>query len=72
MITVLLVSYRNYQTSPLTTFTANLKLHTNYRLYANNPRIFFPEFSEEKLGCAQYLKQRLVLLCLETNDPVMR
>ena len=29
----------------------------HYRIFANNPRIFFPEFSEEKLGCAQYLKQ---------------
>ena len=28
-----------------------------YRIYANIPRIFFPEFSEEKLGCTHYLKQ---------------
>ena len=28
-----------------------------YRIYANIPRIFFLEFSEEKLGCAHYLKQ---------------
>ena len=25
--------------------------------YVNIPRIFFPEFSEEKLGCTHYLKQ---------------
>ena len=30
-----------------------------YRIYANIPRIFFPEFSEEKLGCADYLKQMI-------------
>ena len=30
---------------------------TTYRIYANIPRIFFPEFSEEKLGCTHYLKQ---------------
>ena len=28
-----------------------------YRIYVNIPRIFFPEFSEEKLGCVHYLKQ---------------
>ena len=28
-----------------------------YRIYANFPRIFYLEFSEEKLGCAHYLKQ---------------
>ena len=28
-----------------------------YHIYANIPHIFFPEFSEEKLGCAHYLKQ---------------
>ena len=27
------------------------------RIYANNPRIFFPEFCEEKLGCVQYSNQ---------------
>ena len=32
-------------------------LHYKYRIYANNPRIFFLEFSEEKLGCTHYLKQ---------------
>ena len=31
--------------------------HYTYRTYANIPRIFFPELSKEKLGCAQYLKQ---------------
>ena len=31
--------------------------HTIYRIYANNPHIFFPEFSEEKLGCAHYSNQ---------------
>ena len=29
----------------------------NYRIYANIPHIFFPEFSKEKLGCTHYLKQ---------------
>ena len=28
-----------------------------YRIYANILRIFFLEFSEEKLRCAHYLKQ---------------
>ena len=28
-----------------------------YRIYTNIPHIFFPEFSEEKLGCAHYMKQ---------------
>ena len=43
-----------------------------YRIYANNLRIYFLEFSEEKLGCAQYLKQGWYRSRLETNDPVTR
>lgn len=27
-----------------------------YIIYANIPRIFFPEFSKEKMGCMHYLK----------------
>ena len=30
-----------------------------YRIYVNIPRIFFLEFGEEKLGCADYLKQMI-------------
>ena len=39
---------------------------TNYRIYANIPHIFFPEFSEEKLWCALF-ETRLVLLRLQTK-----
>ena len=30
----------------------------DFHIYANILRIFFPEFTEEKMGCVHYLKQR--------------
>ena len=41
-----------------------------FRIYANILRIFFLEFSEEKLGCAHYLKQGWYCSASKQNDPV--
>ena len=43
-----------------------------YRIYAKIPRIFFLEFSEEKLGCAHYLKQGWYYSASKQKDPVTR
>ena len=40
-----------------------------YCIYTNIQRIFFPEFSEEKLGCAHYLKQGWYCSASKQNDP---
>ena len=43
-----------------------------YCIYTNIPRIFFPEFTEEKLGCAHYLKQGWYCSASKQNDPLTR